>query len=589
MASSQIQLIFEAIDRTSATVNKIDTGIKGLSASSSALGSVLSGVFTGAGIAAFNTAINVASSAVNGFFSEVAEGAERQQDLISSAGGLALAIGKPFDEAKDYLNELNEAVTDATKKLPGSNELFQGLASGLADNLVPAVKELNGAINLSRLSSLSIEFSKLYGVLGGLQGVNATETIDTLQKALSGSASLAELGDRELFAGGTGARVLASIREQVVASGVQQLSQLSEQARIEIIQKAAQLNISDEQIKAAERSLSGIWEGIQTDLDEFTNFAKALSSRNDLTVVDAAGDVLNSIYDLFNKISSSFANAFGLTDTSLLEFVFDSLKSLAAYIDTIAASIDPQALTGFFSKIADIFNAIGDLVGGDNLAAANDILSGGFDIGQKIGGAIREWVNSIDWANVLIDLGQITIAVVNFVAGFVAGLNSEMAQMWADLLSSILETLYRGFQGIIQSTGELINSWVSQVVSEVSKFGTNLISKINEIWNALINAVGNAIESAKSAVQNALSNIGGTILNTITGGGGTGGSAKLEDAGATYSSYKSGGSTNSMALNVGTININTPNGDSTMIAKDIVRALDQEWKQYRGNWIVDAV
>lgn len=588
MPSSQIQLIFEAIDRTSATVNKIDSGIKGLSGSSSALGSALSGVFAGAGIAAFNTAISAATATFDAFGDAISRGASRQSDLISSAGGLAVAINQPISNATDILRDLNAELTQSVSSLPGATQAYLDLAGGIADNLVPAAKDLAGNLNIDQLQQVTKEITEAYGVIASGQGVQTPDVVKALQGAISGR-SISELRNLLLFQEGTGSKVLEEIQNQLIARNVSELKDLDERARIEVIKIAGEKFATDEFKDALSNTFEGNLEGIKTIFDRLTDFSRVLSGRNNLSVIDAATDVLKSVMGLFDKISTSLGQAFGVNDETLLTFVFDSLKGLSSFIDSVAASIDTNALTAFFSRIQDVFNAINDLVSNDNLAAASDIFSGGFDIGKKIGEAIRNWVESIDWSNVLIDFGEVIIAVVNFAAGFVMGLNEELRKMWLNLLAGILDTLVSGFQGILLSVGEAINSWVSQVVSKVQEFGTNLISKINEIWNALISAVGNAIESAKSAIQNALKNIGSTIVNTVTGGGETGGSAKLEDAGATYSRYSTGNTISNNSNPVFNITLvigNNINPDA--MADQLMNAIDQRWKQYN-NTFVNAV
>lgn len=588
MPSSKIDLIFEAIDRTSATVNKIDSGIKGLSGSSSALGSALSGVFAGAGIAAFNTAISAATATFDAFGDAISRGASRQSDLISSAGGLAVAINQPISNATDILRDLNAELTQSVSSLPGATQAYLDLAGGIADNLVPAAKDLAGNLNIDQLQQVTKEITEAYGVIASGQGVQTPDVVKALQGAISGR-SISELRNLLLFQEGTGSKVLEEIQNQLIARNVSELKDLDERARIEVIKIAGEKFATDEFKDALSNTFEGNLEGIKTIFDRLTDFSRVLSGRNNLSVIDAATDVLKSVMGLFDKISTSLGQAFGVNDETLLTFVFDSLKGLSSFIDSVAASIDTNALTAFFSRIQDVFNAINDLVSNDNLAAASDIFSGGFDIGKKIGEAIRNWVESIDWSNVLIDFGEVIIAVVNFAAGFVMGLNEELRKMWLNLLAGILDTLVSGFQGILLSVGEAINSWVSQVVSKVQEFGTNLISKINEIWNALISAVGNAIESAKSAIQNALKNIGSTIVNTVTGGGGTGGSAKLEDAGATYSRYSTGNTISNNSNPVFNITLvigNNINPDA--MADQLMNAIDQRWKQYN-NTFVNAV
>lgn len=591
MASSKIDLIFEAIDRTSGTVNNIDRGIKGLSSSSGALGSVLSGVFAGAGIAAFNTAISVATAGVNALGDAISRGAERQTDLVSAAGGLSVAIGQPISQATDILRELNAELTESVSSLPGATQSYIDLANGIADNLTPAAKDLAGNLNVDELQKVTQEITEAYGVIAAGQGVQTPDVVKALQGAIAGR-STNELKNLLLFQEGTGAKVLEEIQNQLIARNVDQLSDLDERARIEVIKIAGEKFATDDFKAALSDTFEGNLEGIKTVFDRLSDFSRVLSGRNGLSVIDAAKDVLTSVFELFGKIGQALGQGLGFTDETLLIFVFDAFKQLAVYIDVLAASIDVNALGDFFSKFAGIFESLNQFISGDNLAAANDIFTGGFDIGQRIGAAIRDWVNSIDWANVLVDLGQIIVAVTNFVVGFVAGLQSEMIQIWADLLSGILELLYSGFQGILQSTGELISGWVSDVTARVTEFGSGLITKINEIWTALTSAVSNAIESAKSSIQSAVSNIGSTIVSAVTGGGssstGSGGSALLEDgvtaATAAGSNYNSVTSNNPIFQ----IYVNSVGNDPNQMADDLLVAIDQRWKQYKGNFFVNA-
>lgn len=598
MPSTPVSLIFEAIDRASQTIGNLNSKIQGLGVSSKAVDSAISGFFTGAGIAAFNTAINAVTSSFGFLNDKIAEGSSRQAALISSAGSLSVSIGKPIAEATDILRELNVELTKSVASLPGTTQSYLDLANSISNSLVPAAKDLSGNLDVDRLQQVTKEITEAYGVIGAGQGVQTKDITKALQGAIAGR-SLSELRNLLLFQEGTGNKVFQEIQNQLVARNVSNLKDLDEAARIEALKIAGEKFATDEFKEALGQTFEGKLEGIKTVFDRLTDFSRVLSSRNNLSVIDAGTDILTSVFDLFEKLAQALGTGLGFTDETALSLAFDGLKSIAAFIDKIAASFSVEGLGGLFAsasaKVTQIFEQFNSFIGGDNIASADAIFNSGVDIGAKIGQAIADWANTIDWGAVLVDLGQITIAVIGLAGGIIAGFSEKLIPVLIDILAQMAVVIDEGYNNLINYIGNSINGWVESVTASVTNFGQSVIDKVNEMWNALTTAVSSAIESAKQTIQNfdfvsfaknigsaAISSATNAVVNAATGG--QGGSAKLEDA-SVGSSYYSRQNNYNASPNFN-ITVNGVGNDSGRLADELMNAIDQRWNQYKNNYFL---
>lgn len=562
MASSKIDLIFSAVDKATSTMNRIENGLNNMQKRSSALGNVLNGALMGAGMAAFNAAIGLASSSIDGMVSKLTEAGARQTEAISNAGGLAVAINKPFSEASKVIDELNILVNKNLAALPGATDGYRALAGSIADNLVPAAKNLNGELNVDKLKNITLEMTKIYGLIGQAQNAGTSDITKGLSRALSGVASFSELENLMLFEGGVGGKVLEEIKRKTIAAGAKDLKDLSDQARIQIIQEAGAKFITEDMIGAYKKSFEGALENINTMLFDFTDFGAKIASRGGETVLDAAGKAINAVMELFSTISSTL----GLTNPDILkEIVYDAFTLITNFTNGLNGFI--QSLSSALSNSDSIFGDIG-------------IITSKFgEVGFKTGEAIGQWLGTVDWASLIQNIGNLIVGMLAAIAGLVAGAIAGILPFVASGLNAIGQTINDGIAGILMSIGELVTGAFSTISTAISNFISNIGSQIANAINSidLGSIISGLAASVKSKVQG------------LVGGGSSSYSGTIPAQPMAVPAYNYSMATIPQAISSNFapnnyINVSGATGSPYDTAEAIVRALDKQWSLYRSSY-----
>lgn len=555
-ATNKIDLIFTAIDRATGTINNIDQGINKMKNSSSAFSTAMNGALMGAGMAAFNTAIAAVGASIDFMTDKINEAADRQTEAIGNAGGLAVAIQQPFADAQKQIDLLNESVNKNLAALPGATEAYKALAGSIIDNLVPAAEDLNGVLDPNKLREVTLELTRSFGLIGSGQGVGQTDITKALQRAFNG-ASFGELSNLQLFESGVGAKVLEEIKAKTLAAGASDLKDLSEKARIEIINAAGQKFITPEMIDAYQKSFSGAVEGINTILFNFTDFADKLETRGGKTVLDAAGEVINEIMNMFNVI----AEGLGFTNADIFkEVVFDSLMALANLIRSASDWVS-RLLSGFESG-----NLLGNL---ENISLMFQ------ELGVKAGEAFVNWMSSVDWGQLLINIGEVAIAVLVALGGFLNGWYSQILPALQSALMSILDTIQAGITGMVMSAGEYVIGFIDNVKNAVLNFVSSIGQKIGDAISSI--NIGEIVGNVKDwLVQQAKQATGQYSANSYD-------AQPLARPVYNYNLGTLSSPANSSYNQTNYITVTT-GGTSQDIASAIVEALDRKWQEYRDSY-----
>lgn len=546
MARSVIDLIFQATDKASGTAKKVGDAVEsvGKKADFSASKAFSMGAAFSGGFAAMQGAIALASNAVGFFNDKLSQSAKMQTDAIGNAGGLAVALGKPFNEAVPIIDKLNATIDKTFGKLPGINQLYKDIAGGLIDNLVPAAKTLDGAVDFDLLQKKALDLSRTFGIIGTAQGVDSANIVKTLQRLMMGDESVKNL---QLFESGTGARVLEDIKKEATAKGVDKLKDLESDVLLEIITKSGQKYITDEMLQAYQDSFDGALAGMQSTADMYFDFSKKLKGRGGKTVLDAAGQVIGSIMSVFDKV----ATGLGFSPDSFQNAVYDFFTMLSEVVNTIGDNINMKSIVEYLTFINSFFNEMA--------TSAEEVMSGSLEsvvnigmyaqlLGEDWANAIMNWVESIDWASALINLGRLLIVIgvfaANLVAGFATTINARVSEMYM----SAVETIVYGLKEIFTSIG-----------TEIVDGFKNLPNMVSDLINSTIQSKINQGVGLDAPIPKANNN-----MSAISG----------------YSG--------SMGTHIGgdnfyiTIQTSANPNNVSSFADELVRLLDIKWSQYKG-------
>lgn len=453
------QLIIEAVDKASGVISGIDSKLDALGSNVGGLGTQF-GVASFAGEAAFaaiGAAIDLASQAVGFFVDRLTQAGDTNQRLILTAGSLSGALGVGFDEAGVLLDQVNAKTKEIVDVLPGLTEDYQKIAASISDNLKD-VATVNGQLDPAKLTDYAAELAATYGLLAGELSPEAIAK--TLGRALTGNVTLAQLGNLQLFEDNQA--LFSALKEAVTARGVSELRELDNATRAEILREVGARFASPEVIQELSNSFNGTIESFISEFNNIFNFNKVLGGGRDASVLDAATEALNQIFELFSEISQIAYDAFGFTPDSILNAIYDTIEFFSGIVDSISRYItDPQNQADLTARL----QAIGELI-----AAIGD-----------------HWKNLQPIVeNVFETIGAMLAVVIDF----------------ADFISGLLSGNKEQAENAKARLGESINNFFSQVVENITDF-----------FNTLKNAFTNAVNSAK----NLLSSLSSTATTVNTG------------------------------------------------------------------------
>ncbi|NJL54228.1 hypothetical protein HC928_02930 [bacterium] len=544
MSEKKISLRFTAVDAASNVINGINGKLNQVAQSGGVVNKALDGVMLGAGMQAFNAALGLVSSSVDYLKNRFLEAGKAQTEMIGNTGALGAAMEKPMKDATVVMDQLTASVNKNLAALPGATEGYMQLATGLIDNFVPAAKDAMGALDPKKLVDLTTQFSGLYGVLAQGRGIDTVLASQGINKALSGT-SVGELRQQAIFDSGLGAKVLQEVTDKLTAAG-KDLKTIKVEERIKLFKDAAEKFISPEVMQAYMASFEGSIASIETAVGMFTNFNTKLAGRGNQTVLNAAGETLNAIYEMFSEIGSLL----GINSEGFQTAIFDGLKATTEIINRSSDFIN-QMILGFQNN---------DLLG--SLTMIEEQFRG---LGESLGVGFNQWMNSIDWLALLIIIGEVALKALTAIGALLGGWLGTVipgtAERSINALSNMFNTLVYGLTGMAMSVGE----GIKRIVSDLS-------TKIMETLAGPLDALSTAFNGMLSVIQ-WITDRFNQLKALVPGQGGN----EQPQAAYSYSNVSSNHNFNQ----VNNINISGDLGNSRVLSQDIISVLDTRWNEYK--------
>lgn len=477
MADSRIQLIFEAIDRATGTINKVDQGLNKVKASSNTLSTAIGTAMGGLAVTAVQGALSAISSGVGAITGELDRAATAIDKKVTDTAGISAMLNIPFAVAEKNVKNFNSYINSSFQ---GNTEKLKGLGIEIIDTFSLASKEVNGAFNFDEINRRTAKVAENLS----LMGVNAEEANDLLggQKSAEELKELDGLNSKFIDMINTEAKKRFMVKDlsELKAS---QITELVEELSDKFLPEEAKAKIRQSYIKQSE-SLAKLFT-----LD-FSLDVNQLGGKN---VSMAATDILTSLNDLFTSIGQ----AFGLNKEDAYVSIFNALTNIAGGIDNFRR---------FFESIANTLNTGVGLDDGTNIA---EIFR---DVAKRITESFYTYADSIDYGDILYALGDIFVVLLSAVTGIVYGVGeatvARLEEKSTELYTTVFDAIGNAFNSIIETTTAFITDGANAFISLIQ-------TAINNFWTMLSKAVNQAIQSAVSNIGS----FGSGFIQGLTGGG----------------------------------------------------------------------
>jgi hypothetical protein len=513
--------------------------------------------------AAFNSqlmikGLEIGISAITGLVGKLADGLSKsiaiQSENISVAGNIMKLTGQSYAQATEFIDEFSNKMSVVAAALPGQTSDYVDFGKAIADDVIPALKGVNGAVNIKQLQSELQEVSKLGTLLAQSANVKSTDAAMALSKFLGGTASKGELSQLDFFQKNTTFR--NSLFQEIEKLG-KDVKELTVQQRLEIFKKAA--SIPQEVLDAQSKSLSGIMAGFTSslfdpqtglfgwmrDLDSsIKGNQSALSSIQDgLGALIGENGLLNAIgetlkvfgFEAIDPMLSLRTTILGLN--AKVKYLRDVLNSfLNIGQDTLtgrnfkqSANIERSQgekenklandlkyffdqvfnIEGLGKKLASLTNSFFDQIANTNWVAVGAIAGEG--LARMLNEAFR-FINNIDW-------GKIGNAALEIGKGLFIGIGKFLTTLdWVAMGQAVGILL-------LAATGAAAAALITPVVTGVGAMGTaisvaivgftaaivsnwdKLTNTANNLWQSVVNAVTGFFNSIVNKFNELLSNI----------------------------------------------------------------------------------
>lgn len=643
---ARVDLIIKAIDQASNTIGSIDRRLQGLQNTTKnfTADTILGGLAIGAGFAAVNTAINLATSALNSFGKALSNAAEIQVETTVLAGQLSQLLNKSYEETTSILDELNKTITEQVDVLPGLTEGYTRLGRQLLDSVIPAATELDGSLNTKKLIEYTTELSRAYGLLAQTTpGLTQDEVLSTLTKAIGGTATLAELFRLDLFQ--KNPILQRALREELVRRGVDELKDLDEAARVEVLRKVGSLILTDETISRLSNTLQGRLEGLFTKLFDPTSgifgFARQLDTRGNFTVLDAVNNAVGQFFEVLNEIASIFSDL-GFRDTGILESLYDFFTWLAEQLQTVEILIKNNR-----DRILRSLDFVRKFMSGEQ-SFVEFLFNLGQTIGRVLGNLIGNLAKNSEQINEF--ARNLIVAISSFLTGILVGIGRGLADSLIgdpeelaekiktgmfDLMSNYVQNMLyvaipgsglfsqsetdarslgeKILDGILYLFNELINSYfnglfpfLGEVYPDIQITGQQLAQVVQSMIADIRDLILDFVEGAYSAIKNIIP-LGNTVLpeidlgtpntanidaskqnikNSAYGAVSSLNAISVESSSslASKSNLLSNRYSNSNSNSVPNVTINVQGILDERIIRQIKSAIQSEWKQYKNTY-----
>lgn len=430
--------------------------------------------------------------------------AATEQSLLSVSNNYAAISGVSFDQAEESMGRINARLTENAAILPGQTKGYRDLGAQIADTVLPAFKSIDG-LNMKGAEDALVGLSTNFGLMGASAGVATEDVSKGLSKALSGK-SLSELGDLLFFE--QNPAILSEIETQLKAKNVEQLSDLDQKARLDLIQSVGVKFSSPEYIDKIGKTTGALLEGFATTLfDQTTGVFGLMRDLDDKTkgsqsVYQQMGSVLDLVIGEKGVLGksgpvASLFSAIGLKLPDPMRVLYNVFSRTV----------------GFLEGAVEIGNAMAEKVkGGMRLGKAfsralglgfGDFKFDGAKLGAQFGTILTE--NSrkgyalLNKALVSIPWGPLGVQIGSFLgSGAVTLFRNvpwiQIGKFLINALAAVGEFLGSVLEGILRGLAVAIGDWVKDSA-------TGALRAVARAPGRAVRATGNALQRNADAAS----------------------------------------------------------------------------------------
>jgi hypothetical protein len=530
------------------TVTVTLSGNDQLSGMIDGIGGKLNGLGSWALKGAIGFGFDKAREAVGKFWEKLEDAKDSQSDLVKTIGSLSATINKPYDQAEALTAKITEGLAGYAAALPGETDQYVKLFRAISDDVASANMEMNnGALNTEQYTQQVTTLAAKFQALG--DGLSFNQVLNPLQKILSGG-SLKQLKNLKYFQSNP---ILLKRLEEVL--GGKQLKDLTSGERMEVAIKALDMTLTDDTVKRLTNTVDSQIQSLKTtlfdpttgvfgllrDLDKQAEGQQtAFAAINDL-VIDVIGT--DGLLYSFADLLKSFGVEFG-----------DPMQALRGGVKFMSARV--KDLTGFFKRLKDLqyFNpqlgqklisdipgkfvaflasgirGLGDWLGSidfagianrampfisNSIAAVNwSDLGGAFGslLGKGIS-AIARFTQNFDWAQALALVGRISIALIEYVSGWIGGFVGSLGA------EGVASTDNLG-QQILDGLSAIVSNEIVGITEAVRNFFGDFKIAWYEIRNAVVNAIApfnQSLAADVKAIFDGVANVFKAITQVVSG------------------------------------------------------------------------
>lgn len=433
-SQNTINVRLTATDGISPAIARIRANMEGIGAQVSSIGAnggIFSTMMGNFGADMLTKGLSMVTSGIQNIGSSIRDAAKIQTLGLAEAGDLAGRLGVNFSKAKDLVAETRAEIVKMAAALPGETSDFNTIASSISAT-VAGISGGNEKLYKERLLSLT----EGYGVLGAIRGADMNMGGFAVNKALSGSGTLSEVFQIELFARNP---VLKEelLREFAKQGMGKDWKELTTQTRFDIMDAARKKSITAETLASFDGTVDSMFQLVQTSLFNpdvgIFGFLKKIPEMGNRTGLDAVQGLMLSLKSLGESVAPLLASVGINSDSFMTGFirVTDWLSDLSGTFAGLFNGESIDSLDSVFSNMVGGLTGItnGFLKGLERTISKTDWLQVGAGL-SKLGVSIWKGIYQIDWGSVASILFKaLVIAPVQIIAGGIANTASEIAQM----------------------------------------------------------------------------------------------------------------------------------------------------------------
>ncbi len=441
------------------------------------------------------------SKGVSALTSKFKEAADIQLNNITAASTYAALTGRNFADAEKVFSNLDKRINEIASSLPGSTEEYKKLALGIQDNLVPAFVEANGVFDEGAFLNGLTDITRGMGFLAAASNIASKDVSKFTAKFLGGS-SVSEL-EKLLFAEANPA-FLSLVQKKLSESG-KKLENLTVKERKQILEAVQGQLVTEDTIKAAGNSVSGLLESLKDKLfnpsQGIFGLLKDLDDKTEgnQSVLNAFNDTLKALLGdngLFNTIGNVLTKL-GIDPNATLKYLKGGIDNVTKWVESLNATL---SFTNSSSTNAEQLKSKFSL-----------FISNLFDfrgLGKNLGSILNNGVSTLrglDWASIFSGVSNQLTSKFNELVIFFETIDFNNL---GKLLGDSLNGLFKGIGNFLTST-----DWGSRL-SEIVNKAFKALGSLD--WGNIFSGLGVVLANVLNTVLKFLEKLDtGAIFDTV--------------------------------------------------------------------------